>query len=189
MDKKEIRMAEIRIAQADSNEMIVSGCPVVYDAPTVLWEYDGIQYKEVIDRGALDGADMADVPFKYNHSSNVMVMARTRNKTLQLVVTEAGLSVTANLAPTSAGKDLYELIKRGDIDKMSFAFVVKQDYYDRDMHTRHIKKIKKLYDVSAVDMPAYDSTSISARSYFEAEAEKELHIQRERKRMILRTYF
>ena len=70
------------------------------------------------------------------------------------------------------GRRLYEEIKGGYIDKMSFAFVVSEDSYDRDTHTRRILGIKRLYDVAAVDIPAYDATSISARSYFSAEAEK-----------------
>jgi HK97 family phage prohead protease len=187
----EIRTAEMRIAQtANDDEMIVEGYAAVFDQPTVLWEYDGVQYKETISRGAFDGADLKDVPFKYNHSDNVMIMARTRNKTLTLIVDDKGLAIRASLANTTQGRDLYELIKRGDIDKMSFAFVVQTDEYDRSTHTRTIKKFKRLYDVAAVDLPAYDQTSISARSYFDAQNELEAKVQQEeqRKRLILRTY-
>lgn len=157
----------------ESQEMVVEGYAVTFDSPTVLYSIDGVDYYEVIDRNALDGADLTDVPFKYNHSDNVMIMGRTRNKTLQLTVDDKGLFVRASIAPTQAGKDLYTLIQRGDIDKMSFAFTVEEDSYNRDTHTRTISKIKKLYDVAAVDLPAYESTSISARSYFELENEKE----------------
>jgi HK97 family phage prohead protease len=188
--KKEIRTAELRVTT--EGDMIVEGYALVFDALTVMWEYDGIQYKEVIQRGALDGADLRDVPFKYNHSDNVMVMARTRNKTLQLVTDDKGLFIRANLAPTTAGKDLYELIKRGDIDKMSFAFIVDEDEYDSKTHTRTIKKFKRVYDVAAVDMPAYDQTSISARGFFELERDKEQTLEREReariKQLIIKTY-
>jgi HK97 family phage prohead protease len=192
--KREIRMAELRIATIpNSEEMIVEGYAAVYEQPTVLWEYDGVQYKEVIARGAFDGADLKDVPFKYNHSDNVMIMARTRNKTLILTVDDKGLAIQANLANTTQSRDLYELIKRGDIDKMSFAFEVQTDEYDRLTHTRTIKKFKKLYDVAAVDLPAYDQTSISARSFFELEREKEQSLEREielkRKQLIIKTYF
>lgn len=174
--KREIRMIELRALepQDDSDEMIVEGRAVVYDSPTLLWEsYDGIKYYEVIQRGALDGADLSDVPFKYNHSDNVMIMARTRNKTLELIKDDQGLLIRAKLAPTTAGRDLYTLIKRGDIDKMSFAFTVKEESYDKETHTRKILKIKKLWDVAAVDIPAYDDTSISARSWAEAQREIE----------------
>lgn len=183
--KREIRAAQMRLAQTDNeNEMIVEGYAVVFDSETVLWEYNGIQYKEVISRSALDGADLSDVPFKYNHSDNVMVMARTRNKTLQLTIDEKGLLIRASLANTTAGRDLYELIKRGDIDKMSFAFTVNGEAYDQETHTRTITKIKRLYDVAAVDLPAYDDTSIAARSYFEEHENSGA----ERERLLLMTY-
>lgn len=180
--QKEYRMMEIRAAQlpADSPEntdMIVEGRAVVYNQPTVLFEIDGIEYREVIDAGALDGADLSDVPFKYNHSDDVMIMARTRNKTLELIVDDQGLFVRAHLANTTAGRDLYTLIKRGDIDKMSFAFTVAEEEYDRNNRTRHIKKIDKVWDVSGVDIPAYDTTTLSARSYFELEREKERKLE------------
>jgi len=189
--KKEIRLAEIRaIQEAPNDEMIVEGYALVFDQSTVIWEYDGVQYKEVIKRGAVDGADLSDVPFKYNHSDNVMVMARTRNKTLSLAVDEKGLFIRASLAPTTAGKDLYTLIKRGDIDKMSFAFTVTADGYDQQTRTRTIEKIKRLYDVAAVDIPAYDQTSISARSYFDGQQEigEKKRQEEARRKLIIATY-
>ena len=172
--------------------MIVEGRAIVYESPTVLYEIDGVKYYEVIARGALDGADLRDVPFKYNHSDAVMVMARTRNKTLELIPDDQGLLVRARLANTTAGRDLYELIRRGDIDKMSFAFTVAEDRYDQETKTRTILRFKRIWDVSAVDTPAYDQTHISARSYFEALAEAERQAaeaaEKRRKRLILMTY-
>lgn len=175
--QREIRIAEIRALDPDpeQNELRVEGRALVYDSPTVMYEFDGVKYYEVIARGALDGADLRDVPFKYNHSLDVMVMARTRNQTLELIPDDQGLLVRANLANTTSGRDLYELIRRGDIDKMSFAFTVEEDSYNRDTHTRKITKFRRIWDVSAVDTPAYSDTSISARSYFEAQAEAERH--------------
>jgi HK97 family phage prohead protease len=132
------------------------------------------------------------VPFKYNHSDNVMVMARTRNKTLELIPDDEGLLVRAKLANTTAGRDLYELIRRGDVDKMSFAFTVEKDEYDRDSRTRHILRFKRIWDVSAVDTPAYQDTYISARSYFMAQAEAERRvaeaIAKRRRKLIIQTY-
>lgn len=192
--KREIRIAEIRALEPtnDQQEMIVEGRAIVYDSPTVMYEIDGIKYYEVIQRGALDGADLKDVPFKYNHSDSVMVMARTRNKTLELIPDDKGLLIRARLANTTAGRDLYELIRRGDIDKMSFAFSVAEDSYDRDTRTRKIINFKRIWDVSAVDTPAYDQTYIAARSYFEAQAEAERRAaeaaEELRKRLIARTY-
>jgi len=157
-----------------------------------MYEIEGNKYYEVIARGALEDADLKDVPFKYNHSDSVMVMARTRNKTLELIPDEQGLLVRAKLAPTTAGRDLYQLIKRGDIDKMSFAFTVAKEAYDKKTRTRKILKLKRIWDVSAVDTPAYSDTFIAARSYFEALAEAErqaAEAAREwRKRLIIRTY-
>jgi len=173
--QREIRMAEIRAIEpaGDEQEMIVEGRAIVYESPTELYEINGIKYFEVIARGALEGADLRDVPFKYNHSDNVMVMARTRNKTLELIPDEQGLLVRAKLANTTAGRDLYELIRRGDVDKMSFAFTVDKDEYDRETRTRRILRFKRIWDVSAVDMPAYDDTYISARSWVLAQVETE----------------
>src|SRR5690606_12046778 len=98
---------------------------------------------------------------------------RTRNKTLELIPDDQGLLVRARLANTTAGRDLYELIKRGDVDKMSFAFTVAEDSYDRETRTRTSKKVKRVWDVSAVDIPAYDATHISARRWAEAQTEAE----------------
>jgi len=192
---REVRLAEIRALepiQDNENEMIVEGRAIVYDSPTLMYEIDGIKYYEVIVRGALEGADLRDVPFKYNHSDNVMVMARTRNKTLELIPDDKGLLVRAKLANTTAGRDLYELIRRGDIDKMSFAFTVAEEAYDKETRTRKILRFKRIWDVSAVDIPAYQDTYISARSYFEALAEAERRAaeaaEKLRKKLILRTY-
>lgn len=193
--KREIRLAEIRAVEQTADgakDMIVEGRAIVYDSPTVMWEYEGVKYYEVIQRGALDGADLTDVPFKYNHSDNVMVMARTRNQTLDLMPDAQGLPIRAKLANTTAGRDLYELIRRGDIDKMSFAFTVAEESYNKDTHTRTIIRFKRIWDVSAVDIPQYSDTSISVRSFFEAQAEAERQAAdaaRElRRRLILKTY-
>jgi HK97 family phage prohead protease len=100
-------------------------------------------------------------------------MARTRNKTLQLSVDDRGLYIRARLDGTEEGRKLYEEVKGGYLDKMSFAFSVAEEDYSGDTQTRTIKKIQRLYDVSVVSLPAYDDTSISARSYFSAVAEEE----------------
>jgi phage prohead protease, HK97 family len=192
MEKERRLTMEIRAADnSPPEEMIVEGYAVRFNERTMLYELDGVQYFEVIERGALDTADISDVPMKYNHSDHVMIMARTRSKTLTLTRDDQGLFIQARLANTTAGRDLFELVRRGDIDKMSFAFTVEEDDYNRDTRTRSIKKIKKLWDVAAVDTPAYDTTSISARSFFEAEAEKErkaLESAEWRRKLLLKTY-
>ena len=170
-----------------SEEYRVKGTAVVFDTPTVLFVSDGIEYKEVIDRHAFDGCDLSDVIFNYNHGGKVV--ARLRNKTLALHVTERGLDMEAELSGTQAGRELYEEIDGGYIDKMSFSFSVREAKYDSV--TRTITKFKKLSDVAAVDIPAYEQTSISARSFFAEEHGKELAAleqARRRKKLIALTY-
>ena len=149
----------------------VRGTAVVFDTPTCLYEIDGVKYFEVIDRHAFDQCDMTDVIFNYNHSGKVV--ARLRNGTLALSITGHGLDMEADLSGTAAGQELYREIDGGYIDKMSFSFTVRASEYDAATHTRTIKKVRKLYDVSAVDIPAYEETSLSARSFFEVEHSKE----------------
>lgn len=172
-----------------SEEYRVKGTAVVFDTPTVLFVCDGIEYKEIIDRHAFDGCDLSDVIFNYNHGGKVV--ARLRNKTLALAITERGLEVEADLSGTQAGRELYEEIDGGYIDKMSFSFSVREAKYDSVTHTRTIRKVKKLYDVSVVDIPAYEETSISARSFFTVEHGKELAAleqARRRKKLVALTY-
>lgn len=163
------RSFEIR---AEENEMRVSGYAATFEQEAVMYEFDGIQYKEVIDRNAFTEAQMADVVMNFNHGGKPV--ARTKNGTLGIDIDSVGLKVDADLSGTEEGRKLYEEVKGGYIDKMSFAFTVNAEEYNKDTRTRRITGIKRLYDVAAVDIPAYDSTSISARSFFEAEAEKEL---------------
>lgn len=169
---KELRAFSIAEFRQEGDELIVSGMPVVFNSPTVMYEIDGIQYKEIIDARAFDSADLSDVIMNYNHGGKVV--ARLRNKTLNMNIGTNGVDITAYLGGTQEGRNLYEEIKGGYIDKMSFAFTVADEEYDQPTHTRVIKKIKKLYDVAAVDIPAYEQTNISARNYFSLEHEKEV---------------
>ena len=157
-------------------------------------EIDGVQYKEVIARGALDGCDMSDFIFNRNHGQNdSTVYARTRNKSLDYSITDRGLDIAAYLdKEDERHRNLHRDVVKRRVDKMSFSFVVRECSYDRETHTRTITKIKKLYDVSAVDFPAYNETSIvAARDFFSAEHEKEfktLEQRRLRERLIALTY-
>lgn len=164
---REYRAFEMRAAEGD--ELRVEGYAAVFNQETVLYSYDGIDYKELIEPEAFRGAEMSDVVMNYNHEGKPV--ARTKNGTLKLSTDEHGLFIKADLSGTEEGRRLYEEIKGGYIDKMSFAFTVSEDSYDRDTHTRKVRRIKRLYDVAAVDIPAYDATEISARSWVEAEAE------------------
>ena len=177
--------------EGEEESFLVRGTAVVFDTPTCLYEYDGVKYYEVIDRRAFDECDMSDVIFNYNHGGKVM--ARLRNRTLRLSVGDTGLDMEADLSGTAAGRELYAEIDGGYVDKMSFSFTVRASEYDAATRTRTITKIRKLYDVSAVDIPAYQETSISARSFFEEEHSREVRAleQARRRRLLMartRTY-
>lgn len=173
---KESRLSEVRALEED---MTVEGYAVVFDNVTDL----GYR-KEVIDRKAFNGCDMSDVCMKYNHEDNVLIMARTRNQSLQLILDEKGLKIRAKLIDTQNNKDIYKMIQAGLLDKMSFAFTVSKQETDYETDTRRVLSIDKLYDVSVVDVPAYDTTEIYARSKKEYEAEKEKYIKEKEARSI-----
>lgn len=163
---------DIEKREEDENETgYVEGYACIFNDPEVMMSMDGIDYKEQVDANAFAGAKMSDVVLNYNHGGKPL--ARTKNSTLELSVDQHGLKVRALLGGTDDGRKLLEEIKGGYIDKMSFAFTVSEDAYDRATHTRTIQKIDRLYDVAAVDFPAYEATSISARSKLQAEAEAE----------------
>ncbi len=174
-------------------EMIVQGQAVTFEQETTLFKCGDTEYKEVIDRNAFNETDMSDVIFNYNHGGKVV--ARNRNNTLKLSIDANGLNIEARLDGTEEGRKLYEEIKGGYIDRMSFCFTIKEESYNQETHTWRVLKIDKLYDVSAVDIPAYDTTSISARSSRLAVAEKEqkalerAQLQKERsKKLLFKTY-
>ena len=153
-------------------EFYVEGYATTFEQPYVLYEVDGVQYKEVIDRRALDGADLSDVIMQYDHGGRVF--ARTgRSNTLLVEADSHGLFVAADLSKTEQARSMYEDISAGLITKMSWSFVVREDSYDRATHTRRILSIRKVYDTSAVSRPANPATLISARSYFDGVIEAE----------------
>ena len=152
-------------------EFYIEGYATKFNKSYELYEYEGNKYFEVIDRDALIGADMSDVIMQYDHSGRVM--ARTSNGTLGLEPNDIGLFTYADLSKTSAAKELYSDISSGLVTKMSWAFTVKEDSYDKETRTRFIKRVKKIFDVSAVSIPANRDTEISARSYFEGVIETE----------------
>ena len=185
---KELRFADLTPMITEENQMIVEGRAVVFSQPTVLFKIDGDEYNEIIEPEALDEADMHDVVFRYNHNDNLFVMARTRGGSLQLTRDADGLLVRARMFDIQQARDLYTLIKEGAVDKMSFAFTIREESFDRDTRTWHIRKIDKVFDVAAVDQPAYDATSISARKVLDLERERmatlerEAHLDRSRER-------
>lgn len=169
---KELRFADLTPIVTEENQMIVEGRAVVFNQPTVLFKMDGNEYKEVIKAGALDEADMRDVVFRYNHNDNLFVMARTRGGSLELAKDADGLLMRAKLFDIQQARDLYTLIKAGAIDKMSFSFTIREESFDKETRTWHVRKIDRVFDVAAVDQPAYDATSISARKVLDLERER-----------------
>lgn len=174
----------------EEGKMIIEGYALTFEEPTIMYSWDGIDYKEQIMKSALNNTKMDDVVLNIDHSGKPL--ARTKNKTLELTVDEKGLFIRADLSGTSAGRQAYEEIKGGYFDKMSFCFTTTQDgeEYEQETHMRSITEIDTLYDVSVVTFPAYDTTSVYARSYFEAEAKKEhlekCKIEQEQKKRELR---
>lgn len=166
-----IRAAEPEEGSEENAGLWVEGVAATLGVDTVMFSVDGIDYKECIDPHAFDGADLSNVIFNYNHGGKVV--ARTRNNTLQVWVEGGGLRMRARLDGTEEGRRLHEEIKGGYIDRMSFAFTIAERAYNVDTHTRTVVKVKKVYDVSAVDIPAYDTTSINARNSFAVEIAEE----------------
>ena len=152
------------------DEMIVEGYASTFE-PYVLWREGDTEVREQIDPHAFDEADMSDVILQYDHEGRVF--ARQSNGTLELSVDDHGLKVRADLSWTQGARQLYEEIKSGMVTQMSFAFTIDEDEYDKKEHLRTVKRIRKLYDVSAVSIPANPGTEISARSFAEGVIEQE----------------
>lgn len=173
---------EVRAAEDDS-KMIVEGYATTFNQPYTLHESKYFRVIEQVAPTAFAECDMSDVIMQYDHEGRVF--ARNKNGTLELLVDSIGLKIRADLGGTDIGRQLYQEIKGGYTDKMSFSFKVEEDRkaytaeHDKDFETctRTITKISKLYDVSAVSIPANDMTSISARRYADGVIE---YIQAER---------
>lgn len=172
MNNKEFRILPVEMrANEESDKMIIEGYAITFNSPATHWGMT-----EIIDRNALEECDMSDVPLKYNHDDSHVILARTRNGSLQTNIDDIGLHFRAELIDTTANVDIYKSIKAGLIDKCSFAFTTKEESYDFETDTRTITKIDKLFDLSVVDVPFYDSTSVYARNldnskdYFEKRA-------------------
>ena len=169
-------LSALDAAKRIDSECYVEGYATTFDKPYLLYEWDGVKYYERIDAHALDGADMSDVIMQYDHEGRVF--ARQSNGTLLLILDHKGLLIAADLSKTDLARGLYQDISAGMITKMSWAFTVAEDSYDRDTHTRTILKIKKVYDVSAVSIPANADTEIAARNFargrYEAEQQEQL---------------
>ena len=158
---------EIRAERNEKNGDHITGRPIVYDSTTNLGYFN-----EVIERGALDKANLKDVRFLVNHNTDMIPLARSRNNnensTMQLEVDNDGMVIRVNLDTenNTEARNLYSAIKRGDITGMSFMFTIDDEEWEgleTETPTRHIRKIGTVFEVSAVTFPAYESTEISAR--------------------------
>ena len=158
---------EVRAEEGEGGA-IITGRPIVYDSRTDLGYFD-----EIIDRGALDGADLTDVRFLVNHDISKIPLARSRrnngNSTMQLSVDTEGMFIRVKLDTenNAEAKALYSAVQRGDISGMSFMFSIDGESWENlesDHPTRHVTKIGSVVEVSAVTFPAYDTTTINARS-------------------------
>ena len=171
MDKKQaITRAynfELRAENNEKNGDFITGRPIVYDSKTDLGYFD-----EIIERGALDKANLKDVRFLVNHNIDMIPLARSRNNnensTMQMTVDKDGMGIRVNLDTenNSDARNLYSAVKRGDISGMSFMFTIDGEEWeglDTDHPTRHIRSISQVLEVSAVTFPAYEATEISAR--------------------------
>lgn len=164
-------------------EFYVEGLATTFNRPYELYEQDGIKYYEQVDRHALAEADLTDVIMQYDHGGRVL--ARNSNGTLGIEPNEEGLFIFADLGKSKASKEMFQEIDSGLVTRMSWAFTVAEDSYDRDTRTRTILKVRKVYDVSAVSIPANNDTLISARTYFNGVIEEEQQELLERKRQLL----
>lgn len=165
-------------AKEDEKECRVEGYATTFDQPYLLYSNDYVEVWEKVDKKAFDKTDMSDTIMQYDHEGRVY--ARVSNKTLELTVDEHGLLVRADLSGTEEGRKLYEEIKGGYTSKMSFGFTVTGEEMNEEnrkgektKYTRTITEIGKLYDVSAVSLPANDATEISARSFINGVIEKD----------------
>ena len=174
MENREIRAFtfEVRASEDEEHGHILTGRPIVYDSKTDLGWYD-----EIIARGALADTDLKDVRFLVNHNTDMIPLARSRNNnansTMQMSIDDEGMSIRVDLdiEDNAEAKSLYSAVERGDIDGMSFMFVVDADSWDElesEHPSRTIEKIGKVLEVSAVTFPAYEATSLQARGLSEA---------------------
>lgn len=185
---KEIRLFNFEVRAEDTERgKTITGRPIVFGQKTDLGWYD-----EIIERGALDTTDLKDVRLLVNHNVDMIPLARSRNNTenstMQLTADENGLLIRADLDTenNSDSKSLYSAVGRGDVDGMSFMFTVDKDSWDdpdSEHPTRHIRSIRRVFEVSAVTFPAYSQTSIQARGLSDALESAKESLESERSRL------
>lgn len=198
---RDFTLAVVELEKEDEQaeeRMLVSGYASVFDHAYTLYEDSEMVIQEQVDSKAFDNADMSDVILQYNHEGRVF--ARVSNNTLNVSVDDRGLKIDADLGGTDIGQQLYQEIKGGYTTKMSYGYTVREaEWTDskmedgRTLELRTIKAVGKVYDVSAVSLPANDATSISVRNLsdgviaeIEAERLKALDLERRKLQTKLR---
>ena len=164
----------------------VEGYAARYEPYELYRDANGKPVYERFERGCFDGCDMSDIIYQYNHAGKVF--ARTSNGSLIVEPDDAGLFMAADLGRTAAARAHYEDdIKTGMVTKMSWRFAVGDYYYDRETRTIVHKTIRKIYDVSAVSIPANDNTEINARAWVDGEiaqaARREAELDERRRKL------
>lgn len=196
-NEREYRSMTMAVEEREDDKKIVQGYASTFDDPYLLWADDEVEVWETVDRNAFSETDMDDVIMQYDHQGRVF--ARKRNNTLEVIPDERGLFIKADLGGTDIGRELYQEIEGGYTDRMSFGFTVKDQKREIEERedgktkvTRTILAVGKLYDVSAVSLPANPGTSISARfldgviEEVKAERLKAQELKAERDRLIER---
>ena len=161
----EIRSCEISCeVKENSGDLVLIGYPIIFEQLTRIKSPSG-DYFEIIDKNALSECILSGIPLIYNHNADSLPLAKSPD-TMSLTITEKGLLMTATLANTQTGREIYEAVRRRDLSGMSFAFNVAQggDSFDAASNTRTIKQISKIYECSIVVFPAYTGTTVEARS-------------------------
>lgn len=202
-NEREYRDFTLAVIEADDsqekedNKMMVRGYASTFNEPYTLFSMDDLEIREQVDPHAFDEADMSDVIFQYNHEGRVF--ARISNNTLAVIPDEHGLAIAADLGGTEMGRALYEEIRGGYTTKMSYGYTVLDETWEdtrennKVISTRTVTKIGKVFDVSAVSLPANDGTSITVRNLtdgviekMKAERLKALSLEREKLKLKLR---
>lgn len=168
------------------SDYYVEGYASTFDDPYVLWQdpWDGTEYREIISPDAFTDTDMSDVIMQFDHCGDVL--ARMSNGTLIVEPDKHGLFIAADLSKSDSARKRFEEIDNGLVTRMSWAFTVGASEYDRDSHTTTITRVKKIYDVSAVSLPADPNTEISARNLLDGAIEQSHRESMRRRGALLR---
>jgi len=166
MKNKETRTYNAELRASEDGKTVTGYAAVFNSMSEEMWGF-----RERIDPKAFDNADMSDVRALFNHDPN-MLLARSSSGTLALSVDEKGLRYSFELPDTTAGRDLREMLKRGDVSQSSFGFTIAEDDWEERKNdagevvetTRIITKVHRLFDVSPVTYPAYPDATVAIRS-------------------------